>query len=259
MSSPLSLGNCLAVSNLRCRIAGANASQPELIMVQAWCGCRVFCPCSRSGRTMGRTLSRIPNSVLCGLPVPQEGRRAGRMVRLHRGRRLCLRWVAAGAGRSGLGGRRRRRCTGPGGGGRGGRCRGSAAVARARSRMPRACAVGNCFQVGAGATGRGTIPASGRICHTVEAAIRWPSLMTSPCTRRWPRDGFSGHADHELADRGCRGRLSRAPAAGVVPVACNHLPVPGEQRRRGHGEHLAPAVPGISRDSAASHNWSVGC
>jgi hypothetical protein len=30
-----------------------------------------------------------------------------------------------------------------------------------------------------------------RICHTVEAAIGWPSLASSPCTRRCPHLGLS--------------------------------------------------------------------
>ncbi len=43
----------------------------------------------------------------------------------------------------------------------------------------------------AGAAGGGSIPAACRICHTVEAAIGWPSLTSSPCTRRCPHVGFS--------------------------------------------------------------------
>ena len=35
------------------------------------------------------------------------------------------------------------------------------------------------------------MPASCRICHTVEAAIRWPSWTSSLCTRRCPQVGFS--------------------------------------------------------------------
>ena len=49
----------------------------------------------------------------------------------------------------------------------------------------------NCRQVGPGRRGAGSIPASCRICHTVEAAIGWPSLTSSPCTRRCPHAGFS--------------------------------------------------------------------
>ena len=53
-----------------------------------------------------------------------------------------------------------------------------------------------------------------------------------------------GHADHELADRGCRGRPPGTPPARVVPLARDQAPVPGEQRRRGHHEHLAPPAAG---------------
>src|SRR6266516_4922555 len=52
------------------------------------------------------------------------------------------------------------------------------------------------------------------------------------------------HADHELADRGCRGRPPRTPPARVIPVACDQPPVPGEQCRRGHREHFIPPAPG---------------
>ena len=55
----------------------------------------------------------------------------------------------------------------------------------------RAWAVRNCFQVGPGRRGAGSIPAACRICHTVEVAIGWPSLTSSPCTRRCPRAGLS--------------------------------------------------------------------
>jgi len=46
-------------------------------------------------------------------------------------------------------------------------------------------------RAGAAGRGGGPIPASCRICHTVEAAIVWPSLTSSPCTRRCPHAGFS--------------------------------------------------------------------
>ena len=116
---------------------------------------------------------------------------------------------------------------------------------KSAARMPRAWAVRNCFQVGPVRRGAGSIPASCRICHTVEAAIGWPSLTSSPCTRRCPHVGIvRRHADHELADRGCRGRPPGTPPARVVPLAGDQPPVPGEQRRRGHREHLAPPPPG---------------
>src|SRR6266516_6791781 len=62
---------------------------------------------------------------------------------------------------------------------------------KSAARMPRACAVRNCFQVGPVRRGAGSIPASCRICHTVEAAMGWPSLTSSPCTRRCPHVGLS--------------------------------------------------------------------
>ena len=48
-------------------------------------------------------------------------------------------------------------------------------------------------------------------------------------------------ADHELPDRCCRRRPTGTAPAGVVPRAGDQPPVPGEQRRRGHREHLAPS------------------
>jgi hypothetical protein len=56
---------------------------------------------------------------------------------------------------------------------------------------PRAWAVRNCLQAGPVRRGAGSIPASCRICRTVEAAIGWPSLTSSPYTRRCPHVGFS--------------------------------------------------------------------
>ncbi len=53
-----------------------------------------------------------------------------------------------------------------------------------------------------------------------------------------------GDADHKLADRGCRKWPSGTPPARIIPFACDQPPVPGEQRRRGHVEHLSPALPG---------------
>ena len=55
---------------------------------------------------------------------------------------------------------------------------------------------------------------------------------------------FGGDADHELADPGGCGRASGASAAGVIPLSCDEAAAPGEQGRRGHGEHLVPLVAG---------------
>ena len=51
-------------------------------------------------------------------------------------------------------------------------------------------------------------------------------------------------ADHELADRGGRGRPPVTPPACEVPLARDQPPMPGEQRRRGHGEPPAPPSAG---------------
>jgi hypothetical protein len=59
-----------------------------------------------------------------------------------------------------------------------------------------------------------------------------------------PRGVLRRDADHELADRGRRGRPSRTAAAGVVPLARHQPTVPGEQRRGRHREHLAPPAAG---------------
>jgi len=56
-----------------------------------------------------------------------------------------------------------------------------------------------------------------------------------------PRGVLCGHADHELADRGRRGRPSGTPPARVVPLARDKPTVPGKESRGCHWEHLAPA------------------
>ncbi len=73
-----------------------------------------------------------------------------------------------------------------------------------------------------------------------------------------PRRIVRGDADHELADRGCRGRSAGTAPAGVVPFAGDQAPVPGEQRRRGDRKTSRHRRRGIRRDSAASHSRSAG-
>jgi hypothetical protein len=43
----------------------------------------------------------------------------------------------------------------------------------------------------AGAPRCGADPGVMQVCHTVDAEIRWPSLTSSPCTRRCPQPGLS--------------------------------------------------------------------
>ena len=64
--------------------------------------------------------------------------------------------------------------------------------------------------------GTGSIPAACRICHTVEAAIGWPSLTSSPCPRRCPHAGFSVAmriTSLRIAASRCRSRGARAASA----------------------------------------------
>jgi len=122
----------------------------------------------------------------------------------------------------------------------------------------RACAVRNCFQVGPVRQSAGSTPASCRICHTVEAAIGWPSLTSSPCTRRCPHIGLSvamritslriaaavgGHPGRRRWVKShLRATSRRCQASSVAGVTGNTSP----HRCRG-----------ISRDSAASHSRSA--
>jgi len=57
-----------------------------------------------------------------------------------------------------------------------------------------------------------------------------------------PRGIIGRDADHQLADSSCRGRPPGTPTAGVVQLSCGQPPMPGEQRRWCHREHLAPAA-----------------
>jgi hypothetical protein len=120
------------------------------------------------------------------------------------------------------------------------------------ARMPRACTVRNCFHVGPVRRDAGPIPAAARICQTVEAAIGWPSLTSSPCTRRCPRAWIAGRdAGHELADRGGRGRPPGTPTAGSPTYArpaagARRAASPGSPRTpdpAGSGEPIATVLP----------------
>ena len=112
---------------------------------------------------------------------------------------------------------------------------------KSTARMPRACAVRNCFQVGPHTPRHGIDPGgvqdlphrggSDRVAELDEFALHPPVP---------PRGVLRRHADHELADRSCRRRPPGTSAAGVVPRACDQPPVPGEQRRRDHHEHFTP-------------------
>ncbi len=73
-----------------------------------------------------------------------------------------------------------------------------------------------------------------------------------------PRRVVRRDADHELADRGCRGRPSGPPPVRVVPFAGDQSPVPGQQRAGVTAKTSPHRRRGIRRDSAASHSRSAG-
>jgi hypothetical protein len=74
-----------------------------------------------------------------------------------------------------------------------------------------------------------------------------------------PRGVLRRDADHELADRCRRGRPPGTTTARIVPLMRDQPTMPGQQRRRGHQEHVAPPPAGDpSRDNAASNSRSAG-
>ena len=134
--------------------------------------------------------------------------------------------------------------------------------------MPRACAVRNCFQVGP--VRRGAVTDSGRRGGSATPWRRrseWPSLTSSPCTRRCPHAGFwvvmRITSSRTAAAAGGR---PGAPPAGVAPRACGQSPVPGKQRRRDHRgtptaaarspEIVPPATAG--RPAGSGPGWPGG-
>jgi hypothetical protein len=104
----------------------------------------------------------------------------------------------------------------------------------------------------AAAAGRGTDPASWRICHTVEAAIWWPSLTSSPCTRLCPTRGSPSRCGSPAggsrlwwtAARDCGGSygpICARPAAGARRAASPELQ--RTPRPTGGGESIATVPP----------------
>lgn len=105
--------------------------------------------------------------------------------------------------------------------------------------------VRNCFQVGPVRRGAGSIPAPCMICHAVELAIGWPSLTSSPWTRRCPQVGLpvairitSLRIAAAVGGRpGCR-RLVLVPFAGDQPPGARRAAWPG------HCEYLVRSARG---------------
>jgi hypothetical protein len=77
-------------------------------------------------------------------------------------------------------------------------------------------------------------PMERRIRRTVAALIRWPGGDSSPCTRRYPQDGFS------RASRSTRSRISLL--AGGRPGGLGYVHLRPIRRRC-----PASSVPGVTR------------
>ena len=106
---------------------------------------------------------------------------------------------------------------------------------------------GRCGEARGRSPGHADLPDRGR-CGGVAEPDQLPLHPPVP-----PHGIIGRDANHQLADRSCRGRPPGTPAAGVVPLAYDQPPVPGEQRRRYHREHLAsPAAGNQSRQCCQS-------
>ena len=74
---------------------------------------------------------------------------------------------------------------------------------KSSARIPCACDRRNSAHPGPSRRGAGSIPASLRICHTVDGATVMPSPASSPWIRRHPHDSFS-RASRSTTDRTVR-------------------------------------------------------
>ena len=101
----------------------------------------------------------------------------------------------------------------------------------------------------AGARG-GSMPASCKMPRTVDAEILWPSLVSSPCTRRWPQLGLSVAIRITSVLIGALigrrpGRRGAVVCLRAINPRCHANSVPGvtgktsAHRRRGMSAHSA--------------------
>jgi hypothetical protein len=88
-------------------------------------------------------------------------------------------------------------------------------------------------------SGAGSMPASFRISHTVEAATFTPSTNSSPCTRRYPQPGFSRtiRSTNTRMERTVRGRPGRfgldlAACRPAIRSRCQRNTVSGRTSKR---------------------------
>lgn len=130
---------------------------------------------------------------------------------------------------------------------------------KSTARMPRACAVRNCFQAGPVRRGAGPIPAACRICHSGgRDGMTEPDEFASHAPVP-PRGVLRRHADHQLADRGCRGRSPGTPPAGVIPLdrapqgAARATGAVRPDRGAGHPQRNFPHLVGRAQRPAPPH------
>jgi hypothetical protein len=110
------------------------------------------------------------------------------------------------------------------------------------------------------------VPRRGRVLAAkslVFAAVTFVDLVAQPDKLALhppvpPRRVLRRDSDHELPDRGGRGRPPWTPTARVVPLARDQPTVPGEQRRRRHREDLAPPVAGSQSRQQCREPQPVG-
>ncbi len=125
---------------------------------------------------------------------------------------------------------------------------------------------GNSAQPGPSRRGAGPIPASLRICQTVDGATVMPSAASSPWIRRYPHDSFS-RASRSTADRILRcvaGRPERPPRdrraqrRRTMP-RCHRTIVPGVTINRIAASRSAGTVPASSASHARSGHVRREC
>ena len=109
-------------------------------------------------------------------------------------------------------------------------------------------------------SGAGSMPASLRISHTVEAATFTPRTSSSPCTRRYPHPGFSRtrRSTRTRTERTVDGRprrlgRDRAACRFLIRSRCQRSTVSGRTSSR-----IRRNVSGLSRCSSAASKARSG-
>lgn len=90
--------------------------------------------------------------------------------------------------------------------------------AKSAARMLRGLGGQELLSDGPGAAGVGPIPVSCMICHTVDAAIRWPSLTSSSCTRRCTMRDYRSRCGSPAGGSRPPWTAARTSAAHLIPT-----------------------------------------